>query len=106
MSVWGDLRARTNPAFFAHGEAVTYVPSVGDAIETRVLLLPPQIDQAAEPPAYYADIEVDPLIVTTPKRKDEVVFGDGKRYVVALVKWAPYNNPILALHQKFGQRVA
>ena len=75
---------------------------MGDPILTTAIMDKPNIDQSSAP-GYFADIHVDPAIITAPLRGDEVVWPDGTVYVVAKVLRPDlYSMYILALHQKFS----
>ena len=103
MSNWANIAALANVAQLAvFGEPITYVPDkgLGDPIQTTAILQKPQIDQSASP-GYFADIEIDPLQVTSPARGDQVIWADGVTYTVAkVVRPSPYSLFIAALHRK------
>src|SRR5260370_9920866 len=101
---FSDLASRDHAQQLrAFGEPVTYIPAkgLGDPIEISAILDKPQIDQSGTP-GYFADIHVDPAIVTNPLRGDQVIWADETVYVVAKVaRPARYSMFVLALHRKF-----
>ncbi|HYX47872.1 MAG TPA: hypothetical protein VE820_13770 [Sphingomicrobium sp.] len=103
MSDFDDAISDLNDACLdSFGKSIAYRGGQGlaDPIATTCTLLPPRIDQSASP-GYFADIEVDPTIITNPQRKDEVDWADGTVYVVSKVLNPPYGLVTLALHRKF-----
>ena len=100
MSIWSTLAARVRAAEFAtFGEPITYIPEqgLGDPITTVAILRRPTVDPASRD--FFADIEVDPTVVT-PQVKDEVVWADSTAYVVRRVQRPPDGLLILSLHRK------
>ncbi len=103
MSDFDDAVADLNAACLdSYGKPITYRGQLGlaDPIATTCTLLPPRIDQSASP-GYFADIEVDPAVITSPQRRDEVDWADGTVYVVGKVLNPPYGLMTLALHRKY-----
>lgn len=103
MSNWSESVARVNAAGLnTFGEAIIYLPNkgAGAPISTAAILQPPTIDQSGAP-GYFADIKVDPVVVTAPMRGDQVIWADDTAYVVAKVtRPVPAGMFILALHRK------
>lgn len=84
-----------------HGEDITYLPGqgAGAPVSEKAILCEPDVEQSRSP-GYFATVEVDPGIVR--EIRDEVIWGDGKVYVVTPVRRrAPYGLVRLALHQKY-----
>ncbi len=105
MSFWSDAAARTTPIFQTiGGEPIIYTSVVNGQqqtpITTTAILLPNGIEQSSSP-GYFADIEVDPALVTAPARGDLVQWADGTVYVVAqIAPKRPYSMFALAIHRQ------
>ena len=102
MSNFSDAATRVNSACLStFGEPITYITNAGGHVEisTSCILRPPEIDGSSSP-GYFADIEVDPAVITAPQRKDIVIWADETVYVVSKVVQPAYGMPILALHRK------
>ncbi len=95
-------KARINSAVFREfGEPVTYRPlKGGDPVETNVILRTDS-HSGSQPtaPGFFAEIEVDPSVITDPLKGEEVVWGDGRRYRIAFVRTPPGKNPHVTLHE-------
>lgn len=100
MSPWESAALQANIDSLAQGgEPISYTGR-GQTIQTVCLLSPVPITQSTAP-GYFADIEVDPLVITDPARGDQVEWKDGVIYTVAAIARRPYNLTALALHRKF-----
>lgn len=78
------------------------IPGTGTPIQTSAILYPPAIaiTQSSQP-NYFADIDVDPTVITNPMRNDLVAFSDGTIYFVSkIVQPDAYGMKRLALHRK------
>lgn len=119
MSAFSGIAVKGYAALLAvRGEPITYVPAAlpaggvagedalipgaGTPIQTKAILYPPGIalTQSSQP-SYFADIDVDPTVITSPLRGDLVTWADGTNYVVAkVVRPDAYSMVRLALHKK------
>ena len=102
MPTWSDFAARDNAANLrVFGEPITYIPNkgAGEPLSTLAILKPPAIEQSSSP-GYFADIEIDPLVVTAPRKGDGVVWADGTAYVVGKVVPDQYGLTTVAIHRK------
>jgi hypothetical protein len=85
------------------GEPITYIGAKGadtdGAIATVAILCAPTLLQSGTP-GYFADLEVDPVVVVNPQKGDRVVWADGSVYEVARVVQRPYQLTKLAVHRK------
>lgn len=100
MSPWESASLQANIDSFAQGgEPISYVKQ-GQITKTVCLLSRVPITQSSAP-GFFADIEVDPLVITDPKRGDEIEWKDGVIYVVGSVIRDPYGLTALSLHRKF-----
>jgi len=83
------------------GEPITYFTDavLGTQIQTNCILLRERITQSTAP-GFFADVQVDPLIIQSPQRGDQVEWADGTIYTVAQVVAPPYMLTTLALHRK------
>jgi hypothetical protein len=101
MSDFDDAMADLNAATLdSLGYPITYIPVAGEPIKTSCMLKKPTIEQSAGP-GYFGDIDIDPLQVPNPVRKDEVVWADGTVYVVGIVRNPPRGFITVAIHRKF-----
>ena len=101
MSDFDDAMADLNDATLdALGYPITYIPISGDnPIKTLCMLKKPEIDQSLSP-GYFADLDIDPLQIPNPQRKDEVVWADGTVYVVNRVLNAPRGFTTVAMRYR------
>lgn len=72
--------------------------SESDPISVRCIKMNPEIQQSASP-GYFADIQVDPLVVTAPRRGDLITWPDGCIYSVGKIAATPDGLTILAIHK-------
>ena len=97
---WSTQSAAINAAALKQfGEPVVY-QSVdgGPSVSTTAIIGQPTIEQSTSP-GYFADVEVDPVVITNPQRDDQITWADGVVYIVGRVVAPPYGLTKLALHR-------
>jgi hypothetical protein len=83
------------------GEPITYTPTGGTPVQTVALPAGAANILQSSAPGYFMDVEIDPLVVTTPLRGDIVTWSNGTAYIVAKVAIPDiYGLFILALHRQ------
>lgn len=101
MPNWTDLGVQANVVMLQRfGLDVLYSGNGGesDPISIRCIKMNPEIQQSATP-GYFADIQVDPLVVTAPRRGDLITWPDGCRYSVGKVLATENGLTVLAIHK-------
>lgn len=100
MTIWDQSAIAANVESFAvAGEPITYTPAQGQGTPIVTTCLLRQRISGSASPGFFADIEVDPLVISTPLRGDQVTWKDGVVYTVAQVINDPYGLVTVALHR-------
>jgi hypothetical protein len=100
MSLFSRIADATKPGVFAVcGISVTWIGGGGSAVATQVIRRDPGIEQASDD-LWFADVEVRGADVPNPRKRDEVVWDDGTRYVVTKVRQEVNGNQVATLQRK------
>jgi hypothetical protein len=97
-----DIIGRMDSAVLrTYRETATYLPDggKGDPLTIRCVLNNPAEQQSASP-GFFAEIQVDPSVVTDPRKGDVVIWTDDVAYVVGRVNKPAYGLTSLSLHRQ------
>jgi hypothetical protein len=101
MSDWSKIAViPTADLLVTFGESVTYIKMGALPISIRAIPDRSNVTESAAP-GYFLDLQVDPAVVSDPRKGDKITWTDGVIYVVGKVARPDlYGMYYLALHRQ------